>query len=138
MVHVRELNTARFEDVLVNGGPSLNLDGLLMKPTAATPRTLPDDAANFHPHHEIHLPQGIIETEEEEKQHWFVGSIDQGTTSSRFLIFNGEGDPVASHQIEFKNLYPKSGYVCTGSYSPPRILSTLNCGAAAHPAHQRG
>nr|6ZQ4_A Chain A, Glycerol kinase-like protein [Thermochaetoides thermophila DSM 1495]6ZQ4_B Chain B, Glycerol kinase-like protein [Thermochaetoides thermophila DSM 1495]6ZQ4_C Chain C, Glycerol kinase-like protein [Thermochaetoides thermophila DSM 1495]6ZQ4_D Chain D, Glycerol kinase-like protein [Thermochaetoides thermophila DSM 1495]6ZQ4_E Chain E, Glycerol kinase-like protein [Thermochaetoides thermophila DSM 1495]6ZQ4_F Chain F, Glycerol kinase-like protein [Thermochaetoides thermophila DSM 149 len=40
----------------------------------------------------------------------FVGSIDQGTTSSRFLIFNGEGNPVASHQIEFENLYPKSGW----------------------------
>ncbi|KAH6640569.1 glycerol kinase-like protein [Chaetomium tenue] len=122
MVHIRELNPARFEDVLVNGGPSLNLDGLLMKPTAATPRTLPDDAANFHPHHEVHLPQGIIETEEEEKQHWFVGSIDQGTTSSRFLIFNGEGDPVASHQIEFKNLYPKSGW---HEHDPQELVSSV-------------
>jgi len=60
--------------------------------------------------HEEHLPRGISETEEELRHHWFVGSIDQGTTSSRFLIFNGEGDPVASHQIEFENLYPKSGY----------------------------
>jgi len=60
--------------------------------------------------HEEHLPQGIHETEEELKHRWFVGSIDQGTTSSRFLIFNGEGDPVAMHQIEFENLYPKSGY----------------------------
>lgn len=40
---------------------------------------------------------------------WFIGSIDQGTTSSRFLIFNGEGMPVASHQIEFENMYPESG-----------------------------
>lgn len=60
--------------------------------------------------HEEHLPQGIHETEEELNHRWFVGSIDQGTTSSRFLIFNGEGDPVAMHQIEFGNLYPKSGY----------------------------
>ena len=58
-----------------------------------------------------HLPQGITETEDELKRHWFVGSIDQGTTSSRFLIFNGAGDPVASHQIEFENLYPESGSV---------------------------
>lgn len=42
-------------------------------------------------------------------QDWFVGSIDQGTTSSRFLIFNKNVDPVASHQIEFKNHYPVSG-----------------------------
>lgn len=28
----------------------------------------------------------------------FVGSIDQGTTSSRFLIFDHEGKLIASHQ----------------------------------------
>ena len=59
---------------------------------------------------EEHLPQGVTETDEELKHHWYVGSIDQGTTSSRFIIFSGEGDPVASHQIEFENLYPKSGW----------------------------
>lgn len=40
---------------------------------------------------------------------WYIGSIDQGTTSTRFLIFNGLGVPVASHQIEFKQMYPHSG-----------------------------
>lgn len=39
----------------------------------------------------------------------FVGSIDQGTTSTRFLIFNTLGEPVASHQIEFKQIYPHPG-----------------------------
>ncbi|KAI1211327.1 glycerol kinase [Annulohypoxylon truncatum] len=43
-------------------------------------------------------------------EEWFIGSIDQGTTSSRFLIFNREMDPVASHQIEFENYYPESGW----------------------------
>jgi len=38
-----------------------------------------------------------------------VGAIDQGTTSSRFLIFNRAGEPIASHQIEFKQIYPHSG-----------------------------
>lgn len=42
---------------------------------------------------------------------WFVGSVDQGTTSSRFIIFNSQADVVASHQIEFANYYPESGYV---------------------------
>jgi glycerol kinase len=55
------------------------------------------------------LPKGISETDEEKEKHWFICSIDQGTTSSRFLIFNGEGSPVAQHQIEFENMYPKSG-----------------------------
>lgn len=40
----------------------------------------------------------------------FIGSIDQGTTSTRFLIFNKEGHPVSSHQIEFKQIYPNSGW----------------------------
>jgi glycerol kinase len=126
MVELTEANRARFEEPLITG-PSLNLEGLLMKPTAATPRRLPDATAGFHSSHEDHLPQGILETEEEKKHHWFVGSIDQGTTSSRFLIFNGEGDPVASHQIEFENLYPKSGYVPI----PPRNSPHLTCGATA-------
>jgi len=43
------------------------------------------------------------------QQEAFIGSIDQGTTSSRFLIFNKAGEPVASHQIEFKQIYPQPG-----------------------------
>jgi glycerol kinase len=59
-----------------------------------------------------HLPTAAEVGQDE----WFIGSIDQGTTSSRFLVFNREADPVASHQIEFENHYPESGYACT--YSP--------------------
>lgn len=59
--------------------------------------------------HDDALPQGIQETDDEVREHWFVGSVDQGTTSSRFLIFNGEGEPVANHQIEFEQHYPESG-----------------------------
>jgi len=44
-----------------------------------------------------------------EEDEYFIGSIDQGTTSSRFLIFNSQGEPVANHQIEFENMYPESG-----------------------------
>ncbi|KAJ5661857.1 uncharacterized protein N7477_009473 [Penicillium maclennaniae] len=40
----------------------------------------------------------------------FIGSIDQGTTSTRFLIFNRDGEPVASHQVEFPQIYPNSGW----------------------------
>ncbi|KAI8635674.1 glycerol kinase [Xylariaceae sp. FL1651] len=43
-------------------------------------------------------------------EEWFIGSIDQGTTSSRFIIFNRFADPIASHQIEFTNHYPHSGW----------------------------
>lgn len=30
----------------------------------------------------------------------FIGAIDQGTTSSRFLIFDNEGSLVTYHQVE--------------------------------------
>ena len=43
------------------------------------------------------------------KDEVFVGSIDQGTTSSRFLIFDKTGEPVAIHQEEFKQIYPNPG-----------------------------
>lgn len=59
--------------------------------------------------HREHLPRGLSQTEEEKAGHWFIGSIDCGTTSSRFLIFDGEGTPISSHQIEFENIYPESG-----------------------------
>ena len=58
---------------------------------------------------ESHLPRGVTKTGAENKEGWFVGSIDQGTTSTRFLIFNGSGDPVASHQMGFDNKHAHSG-----------------------------
>lgn len=59
--------------------------------------------------HESQLPRGIEPTDYEKEHKFFTGAIDQGTTSSRFLIFNDEGEPIAGHQIEFENLYPESG-----------------------------
>lgn len=55
------------------------------------------------------LPKQTRHKQVEQEEQWFVGSIDQGTTSSRFLIFNTEGEPVANYQLEFDNLYPQSG-----------------------------
>ncbi|KAK1767696.1 glycerol kinase 1 [Phialemonium atrogriseum] len=69
-----------------------------------------------------HLPPGIMETKEEVEHQWFVGSIDQGTTSTRFLIFNGKGDPVADHQMEFENMYPESGW---HEHDPLELLSSV-------------
>lgn len=58
---------------------------------------------------DIHLPRGVSESDTEKEKKWYIGSIDCGTTSSRFLIFDGSGNPTASHQIEFENIYPESG-----------------------------
>ena len=41
----------------------------------------------------------------------YIGSLDQGTTSTRFIIFNSYGDIVASHQVEHKQIFPKPGWV---------------------------
>ncbi|KAH8600379.1 hypothetical protein B0O99DRAFT_610582 [Bisporella sp. PMI_857] len=57
------------------------------------------------------------------KAHWFIGSIDCGTTSSRFLIFDGTGTPVAGHQIEFENLYPESGW---HEHNPQELVDSVN------------
>ena len=54
---------------------------------------------------------GVRRQDEEQLKKWFIGSIDQGTTSTRFLIFDGTGTPIASHQMEFKQIYPHSGLV---------------------------
>ncbi|KAI9852284.1 MAG: Glycerol kinase [Thelocarpon superellum] len=55
-------------------------------------------------------------------QRWFIGSIDQGTTSSRFLIFDGTGTPVASHQVEFKQMYPHPGW---HEHDPMELVSSV-------------
>jgi glycerol kinase len=41
----------------------------------------------------------------------FVGAIDQGTTSTRFMIFDHGGSVVASAQREHRQIYPKPGWV---------------------------
>ncbi|KAA1418123.1 glycerol kinase GlpK [Mumia zhuanghuii] len=41
----------------------------------------------------------------------FVGSVDQGTTSTRFMIFDHDGVEVARHQLEHEQILPRSGWV---------------------------
>jgi glycerol kinase len=41
----------------------------------------------------------------------FVGAIDQGTTSTRFLIFDRKGGIVGAAQKEHEQIYPKPGWV---------------------------
>ncbi|RMZ76183.1 hypothetical protein DV737_g4951, partial [Chaetothyriales sp. CBS 132003] len=53
----------------------------------------------------------------------FIGSVDNGTTSSRFLIFDANGEPVAQHQIEFKQIYPHSGW---HEHDPAELISSVS------------
>ncbi len=41
----------------------------------------------------------------------FVGAIDQGTTSTRFMIFDHSGAEVARHQLEHTQVMPRPGWV---------------------------
>jgi glycerol kinase len=41
----------------------------------------------------------------------FVGAIDQGTTSTRFMIFDHAGSEVARHQLEHEQILPRAGWV---------------------------
>ncbi len=50
----------------------------------------------------------------------YVAAIDQGTTSTRFIVFNHEGHVVAVEQKEHKQIYPKPGWV---EHDPMEILT---------------
>src|SRR5271157_3760487 len=41
----------------------------------------------------------------------YVGALDQGTTSTRFMIFDHAGAVVAVDQKEHEQIYPKPGWV---------------------------
>ncbi len=41
----------------------------------------------------------------------FVGAVDQGTTSTRFMIFDHGGNEVGRHQLEHQQIMPRAGWV---------------------------
>jgi glycerol kinase len=41
----------------------------------------------------------------------YVGAIDQGTTSTRFMVFDHAGAEVARHQLEHEQVLPRAGWV---------------------------
>ena len=51
----------------------------------------------------------------------FIISIDQGTTSSRVILFNTKGKIEFVSQYEFKQYFPKNGWV---EHNPNEIWST--------------
>ena len=52
----------------------------------------------------------------------FILSIDQGTTSTRSILFDLKGKPVFVSQKEFKQYYPKDGWV---EHNPEEIWVTI-------------
>ena len=63
----------------------------------------------------------------------YIGAIDQGTTSTRFIVFNHGGSIVAVDQREHEQIYPKAGYV---EHDPLEIWR--NTQAVVEGALQRG
>jgi glycerol kinase len=51
----------------------------------------------------------------------YIASIDQGTTSTRCILFNHNGQIVSSHQLEHEQIYPKPGLV---EHDPNEIWET--------------
>ncbi len=41
----------------------------------------------------------------------FVGAVDQGTTSTRFMVFDHDGTEVGRHQLEHDQIMPRAGWV---------------------------
>ena len=51
----------------------------------------------------------------------FIVAIDQGTTSSRAILFDISGRPIFKSQLEFKQYFPKNGWV---EHNPEDIWKT--------------
>ena len=64
----------------------------------------------------------------------YILSFDQGTTSSRAIIFNKEGSIVSSAQKEFTQIFPQPGWV---EHDPNEIWST-QLGVAAEAVTKAG
>lgn len=83
----------------------------MAKPSAET-------AVDLHPQVQIQTTQthdgnrSIVQDEVHRNDNLkdrFIGAIDQGTTSSRFIIFDCTGVPVASYQTEFRQIHENPG-----------------------------
>jgi glycerol kinase len=53
----------------------------------------------------------------------YVGAIDQGTTSTRFMVFDHSGKVVGVDQREHEQIYPKPGWV---EHDPKEIMTRTN------------
>jgi glycerol kinase len=50
----------------------------------------------------------------------YIGAIDQGTTSTRFIVFDADGRIVSMAQKEHRQIYPKPGWV---EHDPAEIIA---------------
>ena len=76
----------------------------------------------------------MTKTTKATKADQYILSLDQGTTSSRAVLFNRTGDIVSVAQKEFRQIYPKPGWV---EHDPQEIWST-QAGVAAEAVTHAG
>lgn len=55
----------------------------------------------------------------------FIGAIDQGTTSTRFMVFDREGREVGRHQLEHRQILPGPGLVEHDAFEILRNTETV-------------
>ncbi|KAF8310266.1 glycerol kinase [Clavulina sp. PMI_390] len=86
------------------GGPATKLDtaGSTFAPSHFSPSSI--RTPTLIPHSSIMSSNTI------DAQHGFVGALDCGTTSTRFIIFDPLANIVAEHQLEFPQYYPQPGW----------------------------
>jgi len=83
-------------------------------------------------------------TEAEKVKRRYIVSLDQGTTSSRVVIFDNYGQIVTIVQKEFKQIYPKPGWVehnpmeIYASQSSVMIEAIAQCGIRPYHIHAVG
>ena len=53
----------------------------------------------------------------------YVGALDQGTTSTRFMVFDASGNEIARHQLEHEQILPQPGWV---EHDPLEIAARTN------------
>src|SRR6476469_11113687 len=62
----------------------------------------------------------------------FVGAVDQGTTSTRFMVFDAEGREVARHQLEHEQIMTQPGWVEHDPLEIAERTNTVIAGALRH------
>jgi glycerol kinase len=71
-----------------------------------------DEAIVIQPEETNDGDRSLLQDEErrnDDLKERFIGTIDQGTTSTRFIIFDCTGVPIAKYQTEFSQIHENPG-----------------------------
>lgn len=65
----------------------------------------------------------IMSAQRPKKSGQFIGTIDCGTTSTRFIVFDEYAKIITEHQMEFKQYYPHPGW---HEHEPYDLVDSMN------------